>query len=92
MRSTLIATGGALAAAAVVFGAGAATAASGHNPRHCDLAVNEDSTYHHVTEHGRFAGTRDIDACVPGRHHHHHDWRGNPDRDERSWVFDWLRR
>ncbi|MEO3791689.1 hypothetical protein ABGB14_15900 [Nonomuraea sp. B10E15] len=88
MRSTLIATGGALAAAAVVFGAGAAAAESGRHPHNCDLAVNEDSTYHHVTHHGRFAGTRDIDACAPGHDH----GRGNPHRGGRSWVFDWLSR
>ncbi|TDD24437.1 hypothetical protein [Nonomuraea diastatica] len=88
MRSTLIATGGALAAAAVVFGAGAAAADSSRHPRHCDLAVNEDSTYHHVTDHGRFAGTRDAKVCAPGHDH----GRGNPHWNRRSWVFDWLTR
>ncbi|WP_188197421.1 hypothetical protein [Nonomuraea sp. SYSU D8015] len=80
MRSSLIATGGALLAAAVLFG-GAAPATAGddsgtrdrwndswgdwsqHYPQHCDVGVNDDQTYHHVTKQGVFAGTRDTDGC-----------------------------
>ncbi|HEX4812956.1 MAG TPA: hypothetical protein VFV66_09410 [Nonomuraea sp.] len=72
MRSSLTATGGALLAAAALFAGAAPAAADGndswgdwskHYPHKCSLGVNDDSTYHHVTKHGVYAGTRDADGC-----------------------------
>jgi len=70
MRSSLVAAGGALLIAAAVFGTAGTAAAeiwSDHRwnerPRACGLVLNDDSTYHWVTKHGVFAGTRDADAC-----------------------------
>ncbi|MCK2216146.1 hypothetical protein MF672_020425 [Actinomadura sp. ATCC 31491] len=36
------------------------------SPQDCALGMNDDATYHHVTKHGVFAGTRDADACKGG--------------------------
>ncbi|MGW0804014.1 hypothetical protein [Nonomuraea sp. NPDC002799] len=69
MKSSLIAAGGVLLAAATVFvSAGSANADqwvdwTHHYPNHCGIGVNDDSTYHHVTRNGIYAGTRDADAC-----------------------------
>ncbi|MFC4011213.1 hypothetical protein ACFOY2_28580 [Nonomuraea purpurea] len=89
MRCSLIATGGALLAAAAVFGsAGAATADiwtdwTHHYPSNCGFGVNEDTTYHHVTPHGVYAGTRDADGCKNSHGHggwgHDHGGWGHQD-------------
>ncbi|GAA4905901.1 hypothetical protein HD597_003143 [Nonomuraea thailandensis] len=74
MKKSLIATGGALLAAAMLFGtAGSASAGDekdyawaeewAKRPKHCGLGLNDDTTYHHITKHGVFAGTRDSDVC-----------------------------
>ncbi|KAB8195365.1 hypothetical protein FH608_013520 [Nonomuraea phyllanthi] len=78
MRSSLIATGGTLLAAAALFSSAApATAGSAdwnhRHPDHCWLGVSEDTTYHHVTSHGVFSGTRDADGCNKGSWGHHDD-------------------
>ncbi|MFG1703077.1 hypothetical protein ACFLIM_07780 [Nonomuraea sp. M3C6] len=78
MRSSLIATGGALLAAAALFGSAGAAAADtwtdwNHRyPDHCGLGVNEDTTYHLVTRYGIFAGTR-----AAGCKDSHPWWGGN---------------
>ncbi|WP_043627278.1 hypothetical protein [Nonomuraea candida] len=95
MRSSLIAAGGALLAAAALFGsAGSAAADIGRDwdhwneqyPGHCDLGLNDDTTYHHVTKHGVFAGTRDADSCkeqekkeVGGNHYGDWEEKGSGD-------------
>ncbi|MBF8193912.1 hypothetical protein ITP53_51210 [Nonomuraea sp. K274] len=87
MRGSLIATGGALLAAAMVFGSAGTAAAdiwndwTHHYPAHCDLGVNDDSTYHHITDHGVFSGTRDADACKG-----HNGWAHNG-----KWDWDHKR-
>jgi hypothetical protein len=99
MKGSLIATGGALLAAAVLFGTAGTAAADtwtdwNHTyPDKCGLGVNEDTTYHHVTDHGVFAGTRDADGCkggfVYGWGHHGHEndsWGHHEDGDDDdSW-------
>ncbi|SDK61379.1 hypothetical protein [Nonomuraea jiangxiensis] len=102
MRSSLIAAGGALLAAAALYGT-AGTAAAGtwkdgdsHYPQHCDIGVNDDSTYHHVTHQGVFAGTREADGCKNWDHKHkhkHHGWgedhwlhRNWPTSGNGNWV------
>ncbi|MCF6472785.1 hypothetical protein FAF44_30965 [Nonomuraea sp. MG754425] len=94
MRGSLIAAGGALLAAATLFGAAGPAAAdiwtdwTHHYPEHCNLGVNEDSTYHHVTSQGVFAGTRDADACKK-EHGWHHGWgyrdHHHHDHDRKHW-------
>jgi hypothetical protein len=105
MRSSLIATGGALLAAATVFGSAGTAAAdiwtdwTHHYPAHCTVGINDDTTYHHVTHHGVFAGTRDADACKKdkGWPHddkwgHDHKW-GHDDKDDKDHgeVWKWER-
>ncbi|MFC5827480.1 hypothetical protein [Nonomuraea insulae] len=101
MRKTLIAAGGALLTAAALFGTAGTAAAdiwtdwNHHYPDHCGVGVNEDTTYHHVTEHGVFAGTREADGCKAGDHwrwggHHGHDhhWehRNWPNSGNGNWI------
>ncbi|MET8865421.1 hypothetical protein ABZW11_20995 [Nonomuraea sp. NPDC004580] len=88
MRSSLVAAGGALLITAAVFGTAGSAAAdiwSDHSwnehPRACGLVLNDDSTYHHITKHGVFAGTRDADACKDG-HKHHWGWDDDADDDD----------
>ncbi|MGW3349719.1 hypothetical protein ACWDA3_41030 [Nonomuraea rubra] len=94
MRKSLTATGGALLAAAVLFGAaGSAVADDGKDyawaeewlkhPQHCGLGMNDDSTYQHITKHGVFAGTRDADVCkkMESKDHREH-WAGDDDSDD----------
>lgn len=94
MRGNLIATGGALLVAAAVFSmAGVAAADAWSDERHwhpdnCSLGTNDDSTYHHVTKYGRFAGTRDADACKGGEHGHDSDddgWGWKHDHGRHNW-------
>ncbi|MFG1694954.1 hypothetical protein [Nonomuraea sp. NPDC049309] len=82
MRSSLVAAGGALLITAAVFGtAGTAAAATWSNqkwndhPRACGLVLSDDTTYHWVTKHGVFAGTRDADACR--RYERDYGWDGD---------------
>ncbi|MEV0387345.1 hypothetical protein [Nonomuraea sp. NPDC050643] len=101
MRSILIATGGALLTAAALFGTAGPAAAdpwtdwnNTHTyPRHCAAGLNEDTTYHHVTHHGVFAGTRDADGCKSGwgwggRHHDDNHWlhRNWPTSGNGNWT------
>ncbi|TMR07214.1 hypothetical protein ETD86_51930 [Nonomuraea turkmeniaca] len=77
MRSSLIAAGGALLAAALLGTAGPAVA-DDHDrwahwakqyPHHCNLGLNDDLIYHHVTHKGDvYAGVRDSDACKKEKH------------------------
>ncbi|GAB2925436.1 hypothetical protein [Nonomuraea sp. NPDC052634] len=84
MRSSLVAAGGALLITAAVFGTAGTAAAdiwSDHkwnkHPRACGLALNDDSTYHWITKHGVFAGTRHANACK--QHVHHFGWDADDD-------------
>ncbi|MFB4277927.1 MULTISPECIES: hypothetical protein [unclassified Nonomuraea] len=97
MRSSLIAAGGALLTAAALFGTAGTAAADiwidwTHTyPRHCALGVNDDTTYHHVTDHGVFAGTRDADGCK-GNHHAGWGWKWGGHHDHgRNEVERWER-
>ncbi|MFI6633846.1 hypothetical protein ACIBI7_33640 [Nonomuraea fuscirosea] len=99
MRKSLIAAGSALLTAAALFGTTGTAAADiwtdwNHTyPKDCGVGLNEDTTYHHVTDHGVFAGTRDADGCKGGGHQGHHGdhgdhWYGQyGDHDEvRRWL------
>ncbi|TYB60262.1 hypothetical protein FXF51_32250 [Nonomuraea sp. PA05] len=94
MRKSLTAAGGALLAAAVLFGTAGSVAAdegkepvwSEHwakHPQNCGLGMNDDSTYQHVTKHGVFAGTRDADVCkkFESKDYREH-WSGDDDDDD----------
>ncbi|GAA3556572.1 hypothetical protein GCM10022419_041330 [Nonomuraea rosea] len=91
MKGSLIAAGGALLAAAVLFGTAGTAAADtwtdwNHQyPDHCGLGVNEDTTYHHVTHHGVFAGTRDADGCKGGAVYGWGWNNGHQDHGHDSW-------
>ncbi|SEG99820.1 hypothetical protein SAMN05444920_11496 [Nonomuraea solani] len=94
MRSSLIA-GGALLAAAALFGSASPAAADiwtdwNHTyPKDCGLGLNEDTTYHHVTHHGVFAGTRDADGCKGGSHgngYGGHKGHGGYHGDDGHWA------
>lgn len=92
MRSSLIAAGGAFLAAAVLFGGATPATATAdrdrwdeswsnwaqHYPERCGLGLNDDTTYHHVTAQGVFAGTRDADACRGDR-------RGDVNAEDDAW-------
>ncbi|MEW1847004.1 hypothetical protein AB0392_54400 [Nonomuraea angiospora] len=99
MRNSLIAVGGALLAATALYGsvtpAMADTDSKHHNPKHCGLGVDDDITYHHVTDHGVFAGTRETKACKDSgagwdwswdSHWKHRNW---PTSGNGNWVGTW---
>ncbi|MEV0999825.1 hypothetical protein [Nonomuraea sp. NPDC050202] len=93
MRKSLTATGGALLAAAVLFGTAGSASADGKkdhawaerwnkHPQHCGLGMNDDSTYSHITKHGVFLGTRDADVCKKFESKDYkEDWSGHEDDD-----------
>ncbi|NRQ36119.1 hypothetical protein HII36_30430 [Nonomuraea sp. NN258] len=71
MRVSLIAAGGALLAAAAIFGTAGAASADFSDPQNnvtdCALGTNDDSTYQRVLPNGAvMSGTRDADACKNG--------------------------
>ncbi|MFI9837386.1 hypothetical protein ACIHFD_10155 [Nonomuraea sp. NPDC051941] len=100
MRNSLIAVGGALLAATALYGSATPATADDHgkhhNSKHCGLGVGDDITYHHVTDHGVFAGTRKTKACKDDGgagwdwswdpHWHHRNW---PTSGNGNWVGSW---
>ncbi|MEV4577676.1 hypothetical protein AB0K16_30980 [Nonomuraea jabiensis] len=100
MRNSLIAVGGALLAATALYGSATPATADRdpkhHHSKHCGYGVDDDITYHHVTDHGVFAGTREINACKDGggagwdwswdHHWKHRNW---PTSGNGNWVGSW---
>ncbi|MET7330823.1 hypothetical protein [Nonomuraea sp. NPDC005650] len=85
MRNSLIAVGSALLAATALYGSAApatADTSKSHDSMHCGLGVDDSLTYHHVTHHGVFAGTRETEACKSGG-----GWSWGWDRghDDKHW-------